>query len=162
MASLKKLLNLAEENLDPDEEILAYVFGAYKLGKGLRNGLLAATNKRVVLCTGGVWFNRSFEFFPYDSISSVGYDREVGGVHKVCFFAFGNETSVQSVLKQEDVNSFVAAVQSHTRGGNSTSYTTPSPSGFDPVEEIRRYAALRDEGIITEEEFQEKKRKLLS
>jgi hypothetical protein len=40
--------------------------------------------------------------------------------------------------------------------------TTTVPTAADPVAEIRRYAALRDEGIISEEEFQAKKTALLA
>ena len=31
----------------------------------------------------------------------------------------------------------------------------------DPIEQVRRLAELRDQGILTEEEFQRKKRELL-
>ena len=31
----------------------------------------------------------------------------------------------------------------------------------DPTEEIRKYAKLRDDGLITEEEYQAKKKELL-
>jgi hypothetical protein len=36
----------------------------------------------------------------------------------------------------------------------------PQPTS-DPVEQLQRWAALRDQGILTEEEFQHQKRKLL-
>ena len=32
---------------------------------------------------------------------------------------------------------------------------------FDPVDEIRRYYELKEDGIITEEEFEQKKKQLL-
>jgi hypothetical protein len=39
-----------------------------------------------------------------------------------------------------------------------------APGGFEPapIEKIRELADLRDEGVITEEEFQEQKKKLLA
>ena len=34
-------------------------------------------------------------------------------------------------------------------------------STIDPVDEIRKYAKLRDDGLITEQEYQAKKKELL-
>jgi len=37
----------------------------------------------------------------------------------------------------------------------------PAPPAADPVTELRELAKLRDEGILTDEEFAEQKRKIL-
>jgi hypothetical protein len=37
----------------------------------------------------------------------------------------------------------------------------PPPEEEDPIEKLREYAKLRDDGILTDEEFAEQKRKLL-
>ena len=39
--------------------------------------------------------------------------------------------------------------------------STSKPESIDPTEEIMKYATLRDDGIISEEDFQKKKKKLL-
>ena len=39
--------------------------------------------------------------------------------------------------------------------------TKPEKESTDPTEEVRKYAKLKDDGIITEEEFQIKKKELL-
>lgn len=52
---------------------------------------------------------------------------------------------VENILANK--HSFVAAPQQETKA--------------DPVDEIRRYKALADEGIISEDEFQQKKKQLL-
>jgi hemolysin activation/secretion protein len=36
-----------------------------------------------------------------------------------------------------------------------------APAGHDPVAEIQRFAALRDAGVLTEEEFSAKKKQIL-
>jgi putative oligomerization/nucleic acid binding protein len=46
-------------------------------------------------------------------------------------------------------------IQEHRHASN------PSQPASDPVEQLQRWAALRDQGILTEEEFQHQKRKLL-
>jgi hypothetical protein len=37
----------------------------------------------------------------------------------------------------------------------------PEPAGPDPIAELKRYADLRDQGILTEEEFAAQKAKIL-
>lgn len=56
---------------------------------------------------------------------------------------------------------FASAGYGNAAPFTSTSYGNTAPSAADPVEEIRRFKALMDQGIITEEEFAEKKRQLL-
>jgi hypothetical protein len=41
-------------------------------------------------------------------------------------------------------------------------YAPPPPPPPDPIEQLRQLAALRDDGILTEEEFTAQKRKLLA
>ena len=38
----------------------------------------------------------------------------------------------------------------------------PAPAGVDPVAKLRELAALRDDGILTDDEFEAEKRKLLN
>lgn len=179
MASYNKLFKLVQEHLDPDEPILASVVGAYEtqiLGSNtVRNGMFAATDRRVIFYAKKM-VGYDFESFPYDNISSFEQSKGLMG-HKVKFFASGNEAAVKWI-NQGEVDDLVREVRSRMRGGTSAAVpvappmpdpiptTAPSRSDppnpvADPVEEIRRYAALRDDGIITEEEFQEKKRQLL-
>lgn len=163
MASQRKLLKLVQQYLDPDEEILAHVYGAYEtqvLGsKTVRNGLFAATDRRVVFYAKRM-AGYDFESFPYENISSFEQGKGMMG-HRVKFFASGNEAAVKWINKG-DVDALVREVRSRMKGGTPTAVSTLSPSQPDAVEELRRYAALRDEGIISEEEFQAKKSQLLS
>jgi hypothetical protein len=45
-------------------------------------------------------------------------------------------------------------------GGGEVSATTP-PAAASPADQLRELASLRDDGIITEEEFEAKKKQLL-
>jgi hypothetical protein len=40
-------------------------------------------------------------------------------------------------------------------------FEPPQAAAPDPVEQLQRWAALRDQGVLTDEEFQHQKRKLL-
>jgi hypothetical protein len=52
----------------------------------------------------------------------------------------------------------VSEYQNLSRQPNATVGTQET---LDPVEQIRQWAALRDQGLLTDEEFQHQKRKLL-
>jgi hypothetical protein len=41
-------------------------------------------------------------------------------------------------------------------------YAPPPQEEEDPIEKLREYAKLRDDGILTDEEFEAQKRRLLS
>jgi hypothetical protein len=51
----------------------------------------------------------------------------------------------------------IIADHHHSAGGS----TAAASSGADPAEQIRKFAALRDDGLISPEEFEAKKRSLL-
>src|SRR5215207_7322140 len=118
MASYKKLLDLAQQHLDPDEQILASVVGAYEtnvLGSNtVRNGMFAATDRRVIFYSKRLT-GYDFESFPYDNISSFEQGKGIMG-HRVKFFASGNEAAVKWI-NQGDVDALVREVRSRMRGG---------------------------------------------
>jgi hypothetical protein len=88
MASYKKLFELVQQHLDPDEPILASVVGAYEtqiLGSNtVRNGMFAATDRRVIFYAKKM-VGYDFESFPYDNISSFEQSKGLMG-HKVKFW----------------------------------------------------------------------------
>tara|TARA_Y100001970_G_C14142795_1_gene808161 strand:+ start:646 stop:1290 length:645 start_codon:yes stop_codon:yes gene_type:complete len=49
----------------------------------------------------------------------------------------------------------------YTKSPQSIETNNPPKNNLDPAQEIRKYSELRDEGIITEEEFNKKKQELL-
>ncbi|KHD86340.1 hypothetical protein NG54_03180 [Heyndrickxia ginsengihumi] len=53
-------------------------------------------------------------------------------------------------------------VESHIKNrGNKDTNIKPDPTKPDPTEELRKYKSLLDDGIITQEEFDAKKKQLL-
>jgi putative oligomerization/nucleic acid binding protein len=51
--------------------------------------------------------------------------------------------------------------QGMNQSGTQQSAATPAPVAPDPTEQIKNLAELRDQGILTEEEFTAKKKQLL-
>jgi hypothetical protein len=156
MGKLDKLLGQAREHLGQGEEVISAVLGTYEakvLGQdSVRTGLLIATDHRVVFYAkkmGGY----ELESFPYSNISSFEQGKNMMGPN-VTFFSSGNKVYVKWI-KDGDVSEFVAAVRS--RMGKSSSAAAP-----DVAEQIRKLAELRDQGLLTDSEFQAKKTELLS
>lgn len=151
----EKLKKEAMSHLEQGEEIITAVMGAYEseiLGQDtVRNGVFLATNKRVVFY-GKKMFGYDLEVFPYSNISSIETSKELMG-HKITFFASGNKVKMKWINVGE-INEFVNYVKENIGKKSSGSSTSAA-------DEIRKYKELLDEGIITAEEFEQKKKQLL-
>ncbi|KAL9642979.1 hypothetical protein ABK040_010671 [Willaertia magna] len=79
-------------------------------------------------------------------------DKRFGSQQNSAAISYGNERSIgNEVVKVK--SSPTTTTKSNSGSGGS--------SGYDALEEIEKLASLRDKGILTEEEFQAKKKKLL-
>jgi Bacterial PH domain/Short C-terminal domain len=162
MAKLEKLLDGAKEHLDEGEEILAVVKGTYetkKMGNDwTRAGILAATDHRVVFYAkkmGGY----DLEVFPYTAISSIEAGKGMTG-HHIKFFASGNEVYLKWIDKKSDAPGFVSLVKSEMhKPKQAASVDVSAP---DAADQIRKLAQLREEGLVTDEEYEAKRAELLT
>ena len=161
MASLEKLVLKAEEHFVEDEKTVVAVKGAYEtkiMGTdSTRNGVFIATSKRVVFYAKKIT-GYEMEVFPYSTISSVEHGKGLMG-HKITMFASGNKATVKWT-KEGDIDSFVREVNSRI-GKKETSNDTPSQPSADIPAQIKQLAELKDQGILTGEEFESKKTELL-
>ena len=158
---MSKLNKQAQAHMEPEETVLASVLGAYetkRLGqKTVRNGILAATDQRVIFYAkkmGGY----DLESFPYPNISSFEQSKGMMG-HKIKMFASGNEVEVKWINKG-DLDTLLREVKSRMKGGAPSRYEGTGAAS-SPTDQLREFVSLRDEGIITEEEFETKKKQLL-
>lgn len=156
---LLKLIEQAKEHLDNDENIIYSVLGAYEteiLGKdSVRNGAFLATNKRLFFYAKKLTGYES-ESFPYSNISSFEASKGMMG-HKISFYASGNKVSMKWI-NDGDVNDFVSLVRNSYGKKESTNTNANSNS---VVEELKGLVELRDQGILSEEEFNREKEKIL-
>lgn len=162
LAKLHKLLDQAKRHMDPGENVVCAIMGAYE-GKiagqdtTYANGLLVATDRRVIMYGAKLFKHFDMEVFPYSNISSVVSGKETLGQY-VTIHASGNSAKLKWINdKASDVGAFVKEVQA--RIGKKAE----SPSAtFDIADQIKKLAELKDTGILTEEEFQSKKTELLA
>lgn len=159
MAKIDKLVREAKEHLEPGEDIIAAVLGAYEskiMGSDTnRNGVFLATNNRIVFY-GKKMFGYDLEVFPYSNISSIEMSKGMMG-RTISFFASGNKVHMKWI-NVGDIDGFITHVKANI-GKKSESNKSGSLSAAD---EIRQFKSLLDDGIITQDEFEQKKQNILS
>jgi hypothetical protein len=163
VAKLDKLIAQAREHLDEGEDVVSAVQGTYETkiagNDSVRKGAFIATDRRLVFYAKKLT-GYDLESYPYDHISSIEMGKSMMG-HQVTFFASGNKVHMKWIDGKQDVAGFISTVRARMKGGargGADTGATPEP---DLSDQIRRLAQLRDEGLVTEEEFQAKKAQLL-
>ena len=158
MASYSDLLSLVKEHLHKAEKIYHSVYGVFDgefLGESLtREGILIANNKRLLLY-GKRTFGHDLEALHFKHISSIEKSENfMGGI--VTAHASGNNIKLKWI-QQGDVNKLVNYVDSKI---NNTKPSNKETSEDIPTQ-IQKLADLKEKGILTENEFEKKKRELL-
>lgn len=160
---LRKELQTLPSYLNKGETVEHLASGTYN-GK---SGLLVATDKRVLFLTAGITGSQ-FEDIPFSKISSV---QQSSGLvlASITVHASGTKAEV-SHLNKAQAKALAEFVRSRT-GAQVQSQTTKQPQDKegraerpperDLAQQIRDLGALRDEGLLTEEEFEAKKKDLL-
>lgn len=163
---IKELPSILWENEMPE----AIIQGFYNNG----TGILVCTNSRLIFIDKGLIYGLKVEDFPLKNISSIQY--ETGMIFgKITIFASGNKADIEQLDKKQARN-FSEFVRSKISKGAETTSNAPPPiptpndtniteskSSTDiMIEQLERLAALRDKGILTDEEFESQKAKILN
>jgi hypothetical protein len=162
---IKELPNILWE----DERLEKLVQGFYVKG----NGILVATNKRLIFIDKGLIYGLRVEDFPYDKISSIQYSTGML-LGKITIFTSGNKADIDQIDKNQ-VKQFAEYVRARISGAlEHASYQTnekqelsrsneKKSTGIDDelIEGLERLGKLKEQGILTEEEFSAKKKQLL-
>ncbi len=161
MADIKKLSKKVKEHLESEEEIIVGIKGAYEtkiMGReSVRKGIFLATNKRIVFYAKKLT-GYELEVFPYSTISSIEMSKGLMG-HKITFFASGNRATVKWI-KDKDIQKFMNEVKN--RIGKKEEAKAIPEVPVDIPAQIKKLSELKDQGILSEEEFETKKKELLT
>lgn len=159
MAKIDKLLEGLKEHLEKGETISKYVVGLFEgkmFGKDtLRDGILASTDKRIVFYAKKMFSGFEMEVFPYQNISSIEMSKGLTG-YKISMFTSGNSATMK-MINHGDVPSFIQDVKSKIGKKESSQL-----SQDDVIDKLERLAKLKEQGILTEAEFLEQKRRILA
>ena len=158
-ATAKRDVLALPEILADDEAVVRIIEGFYEGGWGV----LVATDRRMVFVDKALLGGRvKVEDFPYDRITSIQYD--TGFVYGgLTIHAAGNRAEIAN-LPKDRCRDFAESIRRRIDEARS-SVPTAMASGPSRTEDLpgtlERLADLRDRGILTEEEFQGKKRQIL-
>ncbi len=103
----------------------------------------------------------------YDYIDHLGLivTLKDGSDFEVVFIRKIEQEKANSSLARDDIqdfNALVSIVDAIIAKNNQTAKTTPTENtNPDPASEIRKFKKLADDGIITQDEFETKKKQLL-
>jgi hypothetical protein len=148
-----KELRKVAGHLMQDENVLYLTDGFYK-----GRGIILVTDKRVIFFSAGL-LNSRVEEFPIKSISSIQYKTGLMfGTLEI--YASNNKAEIEQVLK-ERVAAMTKIIRDLMETSSQPQAAAVAPSPATAAEQIRELAQLRDDGLITSEEFDEKKRSIL-
>lgn len=139
-------------NIIHDDEIITYATS------GTLNGntwLIVSTNKRVIFLDKGMLFGLKQVEIPLEKINSIGYKKGLMfGMIEIWDGAA--KMNIETVSK-ETLVPFVNAVNEARDNLNQRSVQ----SNLSAADELLKFKGLLDQGIITQNEFDKKKRELL-
>lgn len=149
---LKKL----PDRLDEGEEVLNLASGSI----GAKTGLIVVTDRRVLFFAASMASTHQEEF-PYRSVSSI--EATTGMMSgKMRIFASGNKAEIKDVYPKgavDEIADFVRARIGGHHGASAGVHPSPRP---DAAERLRKLQRLRDDGLVTDAEFEAKRAELLS
>jgi hypothetical protein len=154
---LKELPNI----LWPDEKVENIIQGSYNNG----NGILVATNRRLVFVDKGFLYGLKVEDFPYEKISSIQYKTGLL-LGEITIFTSGNKAVIDNVYK-EKARAFGEWVRAKiSKAPDIIPQPIPKENitashSIDIIEQLERLAKLKEQGILTDEELQIQKKKIL-
>ena len=137
--------------LAEDEELLDLTVGFYQNG----TGVLAATDRRFIFINRGLVFGLKVEDFPIEKVSSIQYETGLL-LGAITIITSGNKARISNVQKDR-ARAFAESARARQTRPQPANNARPN----DPLDDLERLAALRDKGILTTEEFAEKKKQIL-
>lgn len=161
----KHVVKFREKHLKPSEKIIA--FGAGYIGEMMGSGDKTQHNGALVVTDTMVYFYRKgllgevLENMPLKGITSIERKSTLGH-HTIRLHTSHDDLSFKCVETKEVVQGLVDAIEAGRGASNSTEPSNIKQQEESAIDKIKKLAELKDAGVLTEEEFQEKKSQLLS
>lgn len=164
-----KLFHKANDILNQtDETIAEIVLCSSNFLKYGEVGLFIATKKRLIF----IDKNNSIKSWDYTDVSNVSVPVKGWSGYKFSFNVAGNQIEMFGIM-EGDPDTFTAYIkkmkenppkvlkQSSSDRNKQENVDAPDENTDVIIDEIRKYAALKEEGLLTDEEFTLKKKQLL-
>ena len=151
----RKEINELPEILAENEKINNIIQGTYNNSQGI----LISTNRRLVFIDKGLLYGLKVEDFALDKISSIQYETGLL-LGKVKIHTSSNIASIENVVKSS-ARQFAESVRNLLSEPKEKQIVQQNNSEPTVLDQIEKLAKMKDNGILTEEEFTEQKKKLL-
>ncbi len=147
--------------MKPNEKIIAWGVGyiGEMMGSGDKtqhNGALVVTDERVAFYRKGI-LGEVLETIPLKKITSI-ERKSMMGFRTIRIHTSHDQLEFKGFLKDEE-QQLVEAIEAGREQSNTTGQSNQQP---DPMDALKKLGELKELGVITEEEFQEKKSVLLA
>jgi hypothetical protein len=158
--------DVVKKILETDENVL---YGFQQAGIGGKFACLESifvTNRRFIkVRPKTLGFRSDIEDYLYRDMANVNLDKGLFRSSINIVMRFNSEpVSIENIPK-EGANKIFKTIQEGIRGileNNISTTIHPSPSKIDIMEQIKKLKELKDGGALTEEEYETKKKELLS
>ncbi|WP_337968856.1 PH domain-containing protein [uncultured Flavobacterium sp.] len=149
----RKEINELPNILAQSEIIDNIVQGTYNNG----HGILISTNRRLVFIDKGILYGLKVEDFPLDKISSIQYETGLllGGIK---IYTSGNTAKIDNIEKLS-ARTFSEFVRDKLSKPNNSVNNVASEVNI--LDQLEKLAKLKESGILSEDEFNEQKKKFL-
>lgn len=137
------------------EEIFSLIQGTYNGGVGI----LVATDRRLVFIDKGMIYGLKVEDFGLDKISSIQLETGIL-LADIKIMASGNVAKISNVDKGEG-RIFCDKVRAKLSEPKQPAAPVVVQQQIDVADQLMKLAALKEQGILTQEEFDAQKKKLL-
>lgn len=182
-----KELVRAKEHLQPNETVIAWSGGLCDCtilgGDSKRHGVVVATEERVFVFVPKLFDNFEFVEFPFSTISSIEHGKGLLG-HSVAFIASGNSASITMMTtgdasklidylrgqigkkrvdrpKCSGCGSYNDADWAFCGNCGAPKENLATPGSNELIEQLERLAVLYSKGLLSPDEFNAAKAKLL-
>jgi hypothetical protein len=151
----KREIKKLHEHLHQGEQVVNLAAGTYD-GK---QGIVALTDQRLLFVFHGLTGHAVEDFPLLEGLTNV--QTKAGMVSgDLTVYAAGKSTVIKSIYK-DDLKELADALRQRIATGKQT--TPPAPAApLDVADELAKLAVLRDQGVLTEDEFASQKAKLLN
>ena len=151
-----KELNHLHEVINEGENILGHTRGFYDGN----TWLICVTDRRLLFVDKGMVTGMKSTEIPLDSVGSVNYQtKALGG--NITVTAAGTDRHIGKMKKGDvkDIANLISEATAKMKQQNTAPAAAPAVSAMD---ELKKLAELKEAGVLSEEEFNEQKTKLLS
>lgn len=151
------------------EEVLAAIPAEYdKTKKREIKGMLIATSERLVFVTSGIGHGEFSEVLEYHKMNGISLAAD-GFTQKELLIDYGRSRKVfDDIVNDDKFKYFINIVRNKINEAKRKPAPTKArtkqsaPPQVSKYEQLSQIAKLRDQGVLTEEEFQREKEKILN